>query len=209
MRQERATRKCPFYRALSSREAEKHGAPKGREGERLSRVGPSAKAATTDSAQSRARLYRTSLSDSPGRKVAGARNAQDRKPSANPKPWPTTLDHCGSNRLSNVVGCGGHQALAWSGARGRLRCRENHQSSGPSSEAGSSRAREKLWAGLKTVNQGCNSGIERMNGPSALASTAAPLQRHRSSWCYRHLVFSNHSTTGVRQIEARSPVTRQ
>ncbi len=49
------------------------GTLEGREGERLSRVGPSAKAALTGNAQSRARPYRTSLSDYPGWKVAGAR----------------------------------------------------------------------------------------------------------------------------------------
>ena len=43
----------------------------GRESERLSRTGQSAKPLLTGNAQSRARLHRTSLSGSPRRKVAG------------------------------------------------------------------------------------------------------------------------------------------
>jgi hypothetical protein len=62
----------------------------GHENKRLSRAGQSAKVLLTGSAQSRARLHRTSLSVSPRRKVAGARNGRDRQSSTGPKNRPTT-----------------------------------------------------------------------------------------------------------------------
>ena len=47
-----------------------------RQGEHLSPVRESVKAALTGGPQSRDRLYRASISDSGGRKVAGARTTQ-------------------------------------------------------------------------------------------------------------------------------------
>jgi hypothetical protein len=72
----RATRKRPDSRALSNVGPQAVGGSAGRAGEQLSRAGPSVKALLTGIAQSHERLHRASLSASPRRKVAGARNAK-------------------------------------------------------------------------------------------------------------------------------------
>ncbi len=62
----------------------------------------------------------------------GARNRWRPSPAYRhcPEAWAGHLDHCGSNRIAKTVVCGGHQVVASSTARGRLRAREGHRNSG-------------------------------------------------------------------------------
>ena len=103
-----------------------------------------------------------------------------------PKARTGHLDRYGSSRIAKAVVCGGHQVVVSSGARGRLRHRGSRQGSGSSSEVNPSRTWKQLWAGLETVNQGCNSMFDPMNGAAHLASVASLLQRHGSTECYTH-----------------------
>jgi hypothetical protein len=102
--------------------------------------------------------------------------------------------------------------VVWSS--GRLRCRGSHRGSGSSSKVSPSRIRERLWADLEMINQGCNSLFERMNGAAPLASTATPLRHHRSTGCYTHLVnqqrrmvvgFILHDLQKLAQRTSRKP----
>ncbi len=49
-----------------------------------------------------------------------------------PKTWTGHLNRCGSSRIAMAAVCGGHQVVVSSGARGRLRAREDRRGSGSS-----------------------------------------------------------------------------
>jgi hypothetical protein len=91
----------------------------------------SAKTIVTGCAQSRNHPYRTSLTDSGGRKVAGRAPCE---PIVNngPKRQADGLDHFGSNRIANIAICGGHVTIASSKSQDRLRGREGRHSSSSS-----------------------------------------------------------------------------
>jgi hypothetical protein len=121
----------------------------GRVGDQRSRAGPSVKPALTGQAQGRERLHRASLSqvrlDEKWRRAQRA-SALNHGLSAIMRPQ-AIGDSTG--RVAQTSRCGGHGAVAWHGAQGRLRDCRDHRNPGSSQKPHASQVAKGLWSGRK------------------------------------------------------------